>query len=253
MNILFTICGRAGSKGIKNKNLRSLLNKPLAYWTISAIDLFVKKQNSFKDLSYDIALNTDSLELVSMVQNSKMKQIDIVNRKDELAGDVIGKIDVVRDTFLQMSQKKNVNYDIVIDLDITSPLRTENDIKNLINKYKETLPDVVFSVTESRRNPYFNMVQRNSEGKIEKVINSQFTSRQQAPTVYDMNASLYAYNPEFLIKNMQLFDAKSEIIEMLDTAVLDLDKPIDFDLLEVLARYFVENYNGFSEVYNNNV
>ena len=49
----------------------------------------------------------------------------------------------------------------------------------------------------------------------------------------------------FLNENMQLFDAKSEIIEMLDTAVLDLDKPMDFDLLEVLARYFVVNYSNF--------
>ena len=95
------------------------------------------------------------------------------------------------------------------------------------------------------------MVQRNIRGKIEKVITSQFTSRQQAPTVYDMNASLYAYNPEFLNKNIQLFDAKSEIIEMLDTAVLDFDKPMDFDWLEVMARYLVVNYSYFCEIYKN--
>ena len=43
MNILFTICGRAGSKGIKNKNIRKFVGKPLPYYTISAIDLFLKK------------------------------------------------------------------------------------------------------------------------------------------------------------------------------------------------------------------
>ena len=251
MNILFTICGRAGSKGIKNKNLRSLLNKPLVYWTISAIDLFIKQQKDCNNLYYDIALNTDSHELIDLVMKNKMLLVDNVNRKNELAGDIVGKIDVIRDTYLQMKHKKNMNYEIVIDLDITSPLRTADDIERLVKQYLETSVDVVFSVTEPRRNPYFNMVQRNIEGKIEKVINSQFTSRQQAPTVYDMNASLYAYNPEFLNKNMQLFDAKCEIIEMLDTAVLDLDKPMDFDLLEVLARYFVENNKLFGEVYNN--
>ena len=41
MNILFTICGRAGSKGIKNKNVREFLSKPLPLYTLSAIDLFL--------------------------------------------------------------------------------------------------------------------------------------------------------------------------------------------------------------------
>ena len=95
------------------------------------------------------------------------------------------------------------------------------------------------------------MVERDKTGKIKKVINSQFTSRQQAPIVYDMNASLYAYSPKFLNNNLQLFDAKSEIIEMEDTAVLDLDKPSDFELMEVLANYFVNNNQNYSEVYQN--
>ena len=67
MNILFTICGRAGSKGIKNKNLISLLNKPLVYWTISAIDLFIKQQKVCSKLYYDISLNTNSHELIDLV------------------------------------------------------------------------------------------------------------------------------------------------------------------------------------------
>ena len=43
MRLLFTICGRAGSKGIKNKNLRDFVGKPLMYYSISAIDLFLKR------------------------------------------------------------------------------------------------------------------------------------------------------------------------------------------------------------------
>lgn len=251
MNILFTICGRAGSKGIKNKNIRSLLNKPLVYWTISSIDLFIKKQKICKELYYNVALNTDSSELIDLVKNNKLLTIDVVDRKEELAGDIVGKIDVVRDTYVQMENIKSVKYDAVLDLDITSPLRTERDIENIIKKYLDTLCDVVFSVTESRRNPYFNMVQRNNNNEIEKVISSNYTSRQQAPLVYDMNASLYVYSADFLKKKMQLFDSKCEIIEMRDTAVLDLDKPDDFEIMEVLAKYFVDTVGDFKEVYLN--
>lgn len=251
MNILFTICGRAGSKGVKNKNLKSLLNKPLVYWSISAIDLFIKKQKLHNDIKYDVVLNTDSNELMDLVKNNRMLKMGFVERKNELAGDVVGKIDVIRDTFLEMEKRNDIKYDVIVDLDITSPLRTENDIENLLKKYFESFVDVVFSVTESRRNPYFNMVQRNSTGAIEKTIKSKYTSRQQAPVVYDLNASLYAYSPDFLKKNLQLFDAKSEIIEMKDTAVLDLDKLEDFEYMEVIASYLVEKYSDYKEVYDN--
>ncbi len=251
MNILFTICGRAGSKGIKNKNISNLLNKPLVYWTISAIDLFVNEQKILSDFKFDIALNTDSKELVDIVQNNKMQKVEMVDRKKELSGDVIGKIDVVRDTYFEMQKIKGLKYDVVVDLDITSPLRTEKNIEDLIKKSINSDVDVVFSVTESRRNPYFNMVQRNSNGNIEKVIKSSYTSRQQAPTVYDLNASLYAYSPDFLNKNLQLFDANCDIIEMVDTAVLDLDKPSDLDLMEVISKYFVTEFFDFKNVYDN--
>lgn len=250
MNILFTICGRAGSKGIKNKNMRSLLNKPLVYWSISAINLFVKKQKIFKNLNYDIALNTDSAGLVELTLNNKMEQIEIVERQDELAGDVVGKIDVIRDTYYQMENKKRIDYELIVDLDITSPLRTEQDIENLIIKYIENLPDVVFSVTESRRNPYFNMVCK-KDGVIKKVIESNFTSRQQAPIVYDMNASLYAYSPTFLKTNLNVLGGKSEIIIMKDTAVLDLDKQNDLAYMEVIANYLVNNEVDFKCLYEN--
>ena len=250
MNILFTICGRAGSKGIKNKNISNLIDKPLVYWTLSAIDLYIKKKSIDKEFHYDIVLNTDCKDLLDIVNNNKMQKVKFVERKDSLAGDVVGKIDVIRDTYLSMVNN-NIDYDVVVDLDITSPLRTHKDIENLISKFFSSNVDLVFSVTESRRNPYFNMVQRNSDDKIEKVIKSNYTSRQQAPSVYDMNASLYAYSPVFLKENLQLFDAKIEIIEMLDTAVLDLDKPLDFEFMEVIAKYLINNNCDFKEVYEN--
>ena len=68
MRILFTICGRAGSKGIKNKNIRRFLDKPLPYYTISAIDLYLKKV--CLNIEYDIVLNSDSPELIELIKKS---------------------------------------------------------------------------------------------------------------------------------------------------------------------------------------
>ena len=66
MNILFTICGRAGSKGIKNKNIRDFAGKPLPYYTISAIDLFLKR--TALDVQSDIVINSDSPDLLNMME-----------------------------------------------------------------------------------------------------------------------------------------------------------------------------------------
>ena len=55
--ILFTICGRAGSKGVAGKNLKTIYGKPMVYYSLSAIDLFVKENPEY---DCDIVLNTDS-------------------------------------------------------------------------------------------------------------------------------------------------------------------------------------------------
>lgn len=248
MKILFTICGRAGSKGIKNKNIREFVGKPLPYYTISAIDLFLKK--SKEKIEYDIVVNSDSKELLDLMKENHMREINIIERDEKLAGDTVGKIAVITDCLKQMQSRKGINYDMVVDLDITSPLRVVKDIENLIEVEKETLADVTTSVTTSRRNPYFNQVMKTEHG-YKKVIESNYTARQQAPKIFDMNASLYAYSPTFLESGKGVLDGYCECIEMYDTGILDLDHENDFELMEVIAEYLFGNNRQFAEVYEN--
>lgn len=247
MNILFTICGRAGSKGIKNKNLKDFLGYPLAFYTVSAIDLY-KKQNS--DVYCDIVLNTDSTDLIQMFKEKLNFTVDVIERDASLGLDNTSKVAVILNCLDIMKEEKAINYDMVVDLDITSPLRTVEDVSNLIQKKINSDVDVVFSVTDSRRNPYFNMVKRTENG-YERIIASNFNARQEAPEIFDMNASLYAYSPRFLEGGKGIFDGKCDVIKMLDTAVLDLDHQNDFELMEVIAKYLFDNYLEFREVRDN--
>lgn len=246
MRILFTICGRAGSKGIKNKNIRDFVGKPLPLYTLSAIDLYLKKHD---DINADIVLNTDSPELIELVVTSGLRDVFIIKRTPDLAGDSIGKIDVIANCLEFMVSETNCKYDFVVDLDITSPLRTVNDIELLIKTHVEKKPDVTTSVTSARRNPYFNQVMKTEKG-YKKVIPSDYTSRQQAPQIFDMNASLYAYSPEYLKTGKGVLDGYCECIEMYDTAVLDLDHENDFELMEVIAKYLFRK-EDYKEVFDN--
>jgi CMP-N,N'-diacetyllegionaminic acid synthase len=250
MNLLFTVCGRAGSKGFQNKNISTFLGLPLPYYSFSAIDLFIK-QNGDKYGEIMVAVNTDSTELLSLLANTNVRFIS-VPRKEELAIDTASKILVIKDTLLECEKQLSMRFDLILDLDITSPLRTVEDIQMLLDVLqKNPQADVAFSVTNSRRNPYFNMV-REQDGFFYKVLDSDFTTRQQAPLIYDMNASIYAYSRDFLrsAKN-SIFDGKAVVHIMKDTAVLDIDSEEDFKLMEIIANYFYDTDQKYDEIRTN--
>jgi len=247
MKILFTICGRAGSKGIKNKNLRQFCGKYLAHYTVSAIDLYLKRH---LEIEYDIVVNSDSQELLNLVSNNGLREVCQIVRDESLAGDSIGKIAVINDCLSKMESRQNSIYDMVVDLDITSPLRTVDDLEKVIDTQIKTSADVTTTVATARRNPYFNQVMRTEHG-VKKVIDSNFTARQQAPEIFDMNASIYAYKPEYLKSGKGVLDGYCEIVEMYDTGILDLDHENDFELMEVIAGYLFDKYATFSMIRNN--
>lgn len=258
MELLFTVCGRAGSKGIENKNTREFLGHPLIFYTLSAIDLYRAK---YPEDTYDVVINTDSEKLIDLAFNHTIMSLNLVRRKSELGLDHIPKTAVVLDSLLEMERRKEAGYDMVVDLDITAydmvvdlditaPLRTVADMRHLIQQKKSGSSDVVFSVTDARRNPYFNMVKR--EGAYyTRVISSAYNTRQEAPEILDMNASLYAYDPQFIKRQKNLFEGNCDIIKMFDTGVLDLDHEQDFELMEVIAGYLFERFDEFGEIQRN--
>lgn len=248
MKILFTICGRAGSKGIKNKNIKNFNGKLLPYYSLSAIDLYLKETHM--EIEYNIVVNTDSKELIKIMNNNGMRDIEVIERKPELSGDVVGKIDVIADCLYQMEKKENIKYDIVVDLDITSPLRTVDDMENLISTHIKKKADVTTSVVPARRSPFFNQLKKGDKG-FKKVIDSNYIARQQAPETFDMNASLYAYSPDYLRSGKGVLDGYVECIEMYDTGILDLDHENDFELMEIIANYLIETNEKYTKIYRN--
>lgn len=247
--ILITICGRAGSKGFKNKNLKTFLGTPLVYYTASMAENFKSRMAS--DYDTTICLNTDSKELQKLVKE-KYHNIEIIDRSAELGGDKVPKSAVWRNCLDVLELKSEKKFDYVIDLDITSPLRQIDDVVNIFkSKLDSPQYQMIYSVCESRRNPYFNMV-KVENGFATHFCQSNFTTRQEAPAVYDMNASIYVMDASTLRDdvNDQIFaTSKMGIYKMYDTAVLDIDCEKDFELMEVVAKYLFEKQDGFRFVY----
>ena len=250
MNILFTLCGRAGSKGVKGKNARDFLDVPLVWYSMANIALYMEKYAGEDDIK--IVLNTDSEPLKDLVRRVKDVPVTIIHREESLAGDKVPKVAVILDSLKKAEETFARKFDMVVDLDITSPLRTVQDVKNAIERKKQRNDvDVVYSVAPSRRNPYFNMV-KEENGFFCKAIPSNFTTRQEAPVFYDMNASIYAYSPDALRnkEHATFFNSGCDAVVMKDTGILDIDSEEDYELMQVIAKYLFENNESFKEVFN---
>ncbi len=245
MNILFTICGRAGSKGFKNKNLKELSGVPLVYYTLASI---IEYKNKHPENQIEVVANTDSYPLVKLLQQQKDIKMLFVERRDELAGDTTPKIAVIQDTYKRFAY---LQPNVVVDLDITSPYRTVSDIDKIILEYSNGRYDVVFSVVQARRNPYFNMVEKKEDGYYKKICNSSYTARQQAPVAYELNASIYAYNPLFLAGTIDrtILDYRCGISIMQDYLVLDIDSEEDFEMMQYLHDYYCKANNELDNIY----
>lgn len=247
--LLISVCGRAGSKGFANKNLKTFNGHPLVYYTLSAAELFCK---AHPELQVDIALNTDSQPLADLVA-AKYPEVVYLPRGEELGGDRVPKMAVFQDTLARMEQRTGEHYTWHMDLDITSPLRTAADVENAVSiKRQRPDLDLVFSVTEARRNPWFNMVKEVGD-HVEQVIHSPFTARQQAPNVYDVNASIYVFERDFLANNTDgmLWSGKIGVSVMMDTGIIDIDSEADFKLMEAIGAHLCEELPAFAQVRDN--
>ena len=229
MNILITVCARAGSKRIKNKNLIPLAGKPLILYTIE----IAKKWGKAKR----IICSTDSDEIAKIARENGIEVP--FQRVQELSSDTAGKVEVIRDALKRSEEIYSEKFDLVIDLDATSPLRTTKDLDKCLEIFNEKHPEVIFSVTRARRNPYFNMVELNKEGYVtlSKQSNKPLLRTQDAPQVYDMNASIYFYSRDFLLdkKNGSPLSSKKTLMHVMDdVSAFDIDGKHELQYIEYL-------------------
>ncbi len=229
-NILCTICARGGSKGVKNKNIRPLLGKPLIAHTIKQALKWGKAKH--------VIVSTDS-QIIADIARDNGAEVPFI-RPSKLATDNAPKLLSIRHALVECERLNNEKYDIVVDLDATSPLRHIEDLDNCLKLFIEKKAKTLFSVVRAHRNPYFNMVERKKNGfvKLCKKLPANIVRRQDAPEVFDMNASIYFFRRGFLINPSHLmpFSDKTAVYVMSEFSAYDVDREIDFKFIESLLK-----------------
>jgi CMP-N-acetylneuraminic acid synthetase len=235
MNRIFVHIGaRKGSVELKNKNLKNILGKPLIVWTINHARMINKV---FKTI-----VNTDSKQIANL---SNKNGIDIVlKRPKKISNSRSSKFNAWKFAIKYLYDKKLITKDdIFIDLDCTCPLRSVESINEMIDKFvsfkkQKKKFDGIFTITEARKNPYFNLVEINDNGylKLSKESKKRIVRRQDCPKVYEHVASTYIFKPEFIIKKKYLMSGKLIGHEIKKFMSWDIDNKFDFKIVEHLLK-----------------
>lgn len=236
MKRLCSICARGGSKGVKNKNIRELLGKPLIAHSI----LQAKEAGLFDA----VVVSSDSDLILEVAKEWGADYC--IKRPDELATDQAAKIPVIRHCVQEAEKLLGYKVDIAVDLDATSPLRTVDDIQKAVLLLEEQQVSNIITGMPARRSPYFNLVEENENGfvQLSKKPDKVIVRRQDSPKCFDMNASIYVWWRDKLFANDTVFFPDTKIYVMPEERSIDIDSELDFEFVEFIAGKRGGKLNG---------
>lgn len=215
------IPARGGSKGIPRKNVRSIAGKPLIAWTIEAA-LAVRGLDA-------VVVSTDDEETAN-VARVVGAQVPFL-RPAELARDDTPGIAPVLHAIGMLPQ-----YDEVMLLQPTSPLRGVEEIEGVLAMAATLRPPSIVSVCEPTDHPAW-MYRMDPLQRIERLMEgADVPRRQDLPPVYALNGAIYYARTDWLDENRSFVGEGTLGYPMSDEASVDIDGPLDWRLAELLLE-----------------
>jgi N-acylneuraminate cytidylyltransferase/CMP-N,N'-diacetyllegionaminic acid synthase len=137
----------------------------------------------------------------------------------------------------KIEELAGVLFDVIVDLDATSPLRSVEDIRACVRLLEQKKVSNVITASLARRSPYFNLVQI-KKGMIQpvKFFKKPLVRRQDSPQCFDMNASIYAWNRRTLFNSDTVFNKDTLLYLMPEERSIDIDSKFDFMIVDFLMR-----------------
>lgn len=219
--IIAIIPARSGSKGLNDKNIKLLNGKHLIGYTIEA----AQKSNIFDR----IIVSTDSEKYA---QISKKYNADVpFLRSRENSGDTASSWDVVKEVLAKLDEQ----YDIVVLLQPTSPLRTADDIIGAVELFFKKNAKTLFSACETTHPVFWcNTLDENLSAK--DFIKKEYQKpRQMLPKSYVLNGAIYIIKTN-LLNNPDFYSSEGVVYIMDKSHSIDIDENLDFQLAELIIK-----------------
>ena len=232
--ILAVVPARGGSKGVIKKNLRKLNEKSLIALAANII-------SDINEIDYSIISSDDD----DMINEGIKYGLDApFVRPIHLSGDQISDVEVLTHALIESEKHKNFEFDIILMIQPTSPMRDAADIMSAINNLLENNFDSVFSIskTDSKAHP---LKQFNINGNILSYYDDRgknIIARQQLKNTYHKDGIVYVMTRACLLDQKTIMgNNPGFIITNRDTVNIDTEK----DLL--LAEIMIKNHKFTKE------
>lgn len=217
---------RSGSKGLRDKNIKLLNGKPLMAYTIEA---------ALKSKVFDkVFVSTDSQKYADIAIQYGADASFL--RSEINSTDRAGSWDVVKEV-VEEFKKRNEEYDEIMLLQATSPLRNDVDIINAIDIFQEKKASAVVSLTECEHSPIWcNTLP--DDGNMDEFDNKLYKNlpRQQLPTFYRYNGAIYLIKLSELNNINDMFEKNCYAYVMPRERSIDIDTEIDFMMAEAIMK-----------------
>ncbi len=225
MKTVAIIPARANSKGLKNKNIFPILNKPLIEWTFQQA-----KQTKYLD---KIFVTTNDEKVIELAYKY---QIEVIRRPENLCTDTSSSEVALLHALEEINTEYSIYPDIIVFLQATSPLRRQNDISNAIHYFIDQDADSLFSIT--RVDDLTLWQKRNNNWKSINFDYKDRKIRQEMPSNFIENGSIYIFKPNILINNKNRLGGKIVGYQMKFWQTWEIDTIEEIDLVE----YYINKY-----------
>lgn len=217
---LAIIPARGGSKRLPRKNILKLCGKPLISWSI---------ESGLKSKYINKVLVTSEDE--EILEISKKAGANILRRPNELATDIISSYDAVEHAI-----KNCENYEYVVLLQPTSPLRDENHIDEAIQLLEEKNADAIISICEVEHSPLWTNILPANNSMIDFISEGiKSTRSQDLPNYFRLNGAVYICKTELLLKQKTFFINENIFAyKMKQENSVDIDTKLDFIIAQTI-------------------
>ncbi|MFQ5566454.1 MAG: cytidylyltransferase domain-containing protein [Paracoccaceae bacterium] len=227
--ILAVVPARGGSKGIKLKNLRSVLGVPM----VARVGHVVGQLDNIDR----VVVSTDHEEIAQVAEEAGLAAP--FWRPEALSGDRIGDLEVLTHALTEMERIDGVSYDIVVMLQPTSPLRKPEHVIGTVEMLVQGGWDAVWTVSESdsKAHPLKQLTIEQASGRLGYYdpAGKTIIARQQLTPVYHRNGVAYAITRACLLEQQTIMGARTGAF-LIDGPTISIDTERDIELCEFLMR-----------------